>query len=123
MQHETFPNFFCKGWKRHGSYCYITGTETKTFDEAKDLCKTLGSYLADVSSRYEQQLINKFVGFKQNCIIFPEKKQTTKGMHIVAPNNFTEYLETINDLVSYLHLWDLDPLHSLSQIYFEFQNI
>lgn len=39
-----------KGWKRHGSFCYFVGTETKTFDEAKEDCKASGSYLADVSN-------------------------------------------------------------------------
>lgn len=42
--------FILQGWKRHGSYCYFVGTETKTFDEAKDDCKTSGSYLADVAT-------------------------------------------------------------------------
>lgn len=41
-----------QGWRRHGSYCYFIGTETKTFDEAKDDCKRSDSYLADVSTGY-----------------------------------------------------------------------
>lgn len=39
-----------QGWKRHGSYCYFVGTETKTFEEAREHCKTSDSYLADVSN-------------------------------------------------------------------------
>lgn len=45
-----FPTI--QGWKRHASYCYFVGSETKTFDEAKKDCKTSGSYLADVSNGY-----------------------------------------------------------------------
>lgn len=44
---------FLQGWRRHGSYCYFIGTETKTFDEAKDHCKNSESYLADVSNGYK----------------------------------------------------------------------
>lgn len=39
-----------QGWRRHGSYCYFTGEQTKTFDEAKDGCKSLESYLVDVTN-------------------------------------------------------------------------
>lgn len=44
-----FPSTI-QGWRRHGSYCYSIGTQAKTFDEAKDYCKSLDSYLADVST-------------------------------------------------------------------------
>uniref|UniRef100_A0A3P9CY12 Mannose receptor, C type 1b n=1 Tax=Maylandia zebra TaxID=106582 RepID=A0A3P9CY12_9CICH len=44
---EVELNAGCKtGWKRHGSYCYFLGTETKTFHEANDDCKSSNSYLA-----------------------------------------------------------------------------
>uniref|UniRef100_A0A669C0I4 Mannose receptor, C type 1b n=1 Tax=Oreochromis niloticus TaxID=8128 RepID=A0A669C0I4_ORENI len=44
---EVELNAGCKtGWKRHGSYCYFVGTETKTFHEANDDCKSSKSYLA-----------------------------------------------------------------------------
>ena len=39
-----------QGWKRHGSYCYLVGSVTKTFDEAKAECKSSDSYLADVAN-------------------------------------------------------------------------
>uniref|UniRef100_A0A3P9CYJ1 Mannose receptor, C type 1b n=1 Tax=Maylandia zebra TaxID=106582 RepID=A0A3P9CYJ1_9CICH len=46
---EVELNAGCKtGWKRHGSYCYFLGTETKTFHEANDDCKSSNSYLADL---------------------------------------------------------------------------
>ncbi|XP_035764282.1 secretory phospholipase A2 receptor-like, partial [Neolamprologus brichardi] len=48
---EVELNAGCKtGWKRHGSYCYFVGIETKTFHEANDDCKSSNSYLADVST-------------------------------------------------------------------------
>uniref|UniRef100_A0A3Q4HBA5 C-type lectin domain-containing protein n=1 Tax=Neolamprologus brichardi TaxID=32507 RepID=A0A3Q4HBA5_NEOBR len=43
-----------QGWKRHGSYCYFVGAETKTFHEANDDCKSSNSYLADVSTGPEK---------------------------------------------------------------------
>lgn len=53
LQHNLYLSFYSdslQGWKRHGSYCYFVGSETKTFDEAKDECKSSDSYLADVSN-------------------------------------------------------------------------
>nr|XP_020447208.1 macrophage mannose receptor 1-like [Monopterus albus] len=55
----------CKtGWRRHGSYCYFIGTETKTFDEAKDDCKSSGSYLADVSTGVDNAFLVSLVGMR-----------------------------------------------------------
>lgn len=36
---------------RYGSYCYNTGLERKTFDEAKKACSDAGSHLVDVADR------------------------------------------------------------------------
>ncbi|XP_034558608.1 macrophage mannose receptor 1-like isoform X2 [Notolabrus celidotus] len=53
----------CKaGWKRHGSYCYFVGTETKTFDDAKENCKSSDSYLADVSNGVDNAFLVSLVG-------------------------------------------------------------
>ncbi|KAM9323118.1 LOW QUALITY PROTEIN: macrophage mannose receptor 1-like [Pholidichthys leucotaenia] len=53
----------CKlGWKKHGSYCYFVGTETKTFDEAKDDCRNSDSYLADVSNGVDNAFLISLVG-------------------------------------------------------------
>uniref|UniRef100_A0A3Q3W752 Mannose receptor, C type 1b n=1 Tax=Mola mola TaxID=94237 RepID=A0A3Q3W752_MOLML len=62
---EVEQNIGCKiGWKRHGSYCYYVGTETKTFDEAKDHCKTSDSYLADVSNGVDNAFLVSLVGLR-----------------------------------------------------------
>lgn len=42
-----------KGWTRYGYYCYFIGTETKTFEEAKQMCVKTESYLVDITSRSE----------------------------------------------------------------------
>uniref|UniRef100_A0A4W5LTT5 C-type lectin domain-containing protein n=1 Tax=Hucho hucho TaxID=62062 RepID=A0A4W5LTT5_9TELE len=60
-QVDTYPG--CKPhWTRHGSYCYFVGPEIKTFDEAKDTCKSSQSYLADVSSRVDNAFLISLVG-------------------------------------------------------------
>ncbi|XP_028448497.1 macrophage mannose receptor 1-like [Perca flavescens] len=62
---EVEQNVGCKtGWKRHGSYCYFVGTETKTFDEAKDDCKTSDAYLADVSNGVDNAFLVSLVGMR-----------------------------------------------------------
>ncbi|XP_039998645.1 macrophage mannose receptor 1-like [Xiphias gladius] len=62
---EMEQNIGCKtGWKRHGSYCYFVGTETKTFDEAKDDCKSSDSYLADVSTGVDNAFLVSLVGLR-----------------------------------------------------------
>ncbi|XP_045570344.1 macrophage mannose receptor 1 isoform X4 [Salmo salar] len=60
-QVDTYPG--CKPhWTRHGSYCYFVGPEIKTFDEAKETCKSSESYLADVSSRVDNAFLISLVG-------------------------------------------------------------
>uniref|UniRef100_A0A674B7R6 Macrophage mannose receptor 1-like n=1 Tax=Salmo trutta TaxID=8032 RepID=A0A674B7R6_SALTR len=60
-QVDTYPG--CKPhWTRHGSYCYFVGPEIKTFDEAKETCKSSQSYLADVSSRVDNAFLISLVG-------------------------------------------------------------
>uniref|UniRef100_A0A3B4A4A9 Mannose receptor, C type 1b n=1 Tax=Periophthalmus magnuspinnatus TaxID=409849 RepID=A0A3B4A4A9_9GOBI len=55
----------CKpNWKRHGSYCYFVGTETKTFDEANNDCKRTDSYLADVSNGVDNAFLVSLVGIR-----------------------------------------------------------
>ncbi|XP_049454404.1 macrophage mannose receptor 1-like [Epinephelus fuscoguttatus] len=55
----------CKtGWRRHGSYCYFVATQTKTFDEAKDDCKSSDSYLADVSNGVDNAFLVSLVGMR-----------------------------------------------------------
>ncbi|MCI4377658.1 hypothetical protein PGIGA_G00205990 [Pangasianodon gigas] len=53
----------CKpGWIRYGYYCYFIGTETKTFEEAKQMCVKTESYLVDVTSRVENAFLVSLVG-------------------------------------------------------------
>ncbi|XP_035764283.1 macrophage mannose receptor 1-like [Neolamprologus brichardi] len=62
---EVELNAGCKtGWKRHGSYCYFVGAETKTFHEANDDCKSSNSYLADVSTGVDNSFLVSLVGLR-----------------------------------------------------------
>uniref|UniRef100_A0A669D8Q0 Mannose receptor, C type 1b n=2 Tax=Oreochromis niloticus TaxID=8128 RepID=A0A669D8Q0_ORENI len=55
----------CKaGWKKHGSYCYFVGTETKTFSQASEDCKSSNSYLADVSNGVDNAFLVSLVGLR-----------------------------------------------------------
>uniref|UniRef100_A0A667XPX9 Mannose receptor, C type 1b n=1 Tax=Myripristis murdjan TaxID=586833 RepID=A0A667XPX9_9TELE len=62
---EVPQDLGCKaGWKRHGSYCYFVGPEAKTFDEAKDTCKSSDSYLVDVSTAVDNAYLISLVGLR-----------------------------------------------------------
>uniref|UniRef100_A0A673L868 Macrophage mannose receptor 1-like n=1 Tax=Sinocyclocheilus rhinocerous TaxID=307959 RepID=A0A673L868_9TELE len=53
----------CKtGWTRYGYYCYRAGSETKTFEEAKQMCEKADSQLVDISSRVENAFLVSVVG-------------------------------------------------------------
>ncbi|XP_049338780.1 macrophage mannose receptor 1-like isoform X3 [Astyanax mexicanus] len=53
----------CKpGWVRYGYYCYLAGSETKSFDEAKQMCEKTGSYLADITNRIENAFLVSLIG-------------------------------------------------------------
>ncbi|XP_067309694.1 macrophage mannose receptor 1-like [Pseudorasbora parva] len=53
----------CKpGWSKYGYYCYMAGSETKTFEEAKQMCEKAESHLVDVSSRIENAFLVSLVG-------------------------------------------------------------
>ncbi|KAI4903512.1 hypothetical protein NFI96_027557 [Prochilodus magdalenae] len=53
----------CKpGWIRYGYYCYLAGSETKTFEEAKQMCEKAGSYLADINNRIENAFLVSLIG-------------------------------------------------------------
>ncbi|XP_017266596.1 macrophage mannose receptor 1-like [Kryptolebias marmoratus] len=55
----------CKaGWRKHGSYCYFVGTETKTFADAKEDCERSDSYLADVSNGVDNAFLVSLVGLR-----------------------------------------------------------
>ncbi|XP_066536475.1 macrophage mannose receptor 1-like [Hoplias malabaricus] len=53
----------CKpGWVRYSYYCYQTGAQTKTFQEAKQMCEKSGSYLADITDRIENAFLVSLIG-------------------------------------------------------------
>ncbi|XP_070700689.1 macrophage mannose receptor 1-like [Pempheris klunzingeri] len=96
---ESDPNLGCKtGWKRHGSYCYFLGTETKTFDEAKDDCKSSGSYLADVSNGVDNAFLVSLVGLR------PEKHF---WLGLSNQKNIDVFVWTNTDTVTFTH-WNAE---------------
>ncbi|XP_040911918.1 macrophage mannose receptor 1-like [Toxotes jaculatrix] len=85
----------CKaGWKRHGSYCYFVGTETKTFDEATHDCKSSGSYLADVSTAVDNAFLVSLVGLR------PEKYF---WLGLSNQKNIDQFVWTNTDSVRFTH--------------------
>ncbi|KAM7379548.1 hypothetical protein PAMP_005094 [Pampus punctatissimus] len=96
---EVEQNVGCKsGWRRHGSYCYYVGTETKTFDEAKEYCKSSDSYLADVSNRMDNAFLVSLVGMR------PEKYF---WLGLSNQNNIDDFVWTNTDSVKYTH-WNTE---------------
>ncbi|KAM4727964.1 macrophage mannose receptor 1-like isoform 2-T2 [Anableps anableps] len=85
----------CKaGWRRHGSFCYYVGTETKTFDEAKEDCKSSESYLADVSTGMDNAFLVSLVGLR------PEKHF---WLGLSNQNNFDIFAWTNTEFVRFTH--------------------
>ncbi|XP_029954996.1 macrophage mannose receptor 1-like [Salarias fasciatus] len=52
------------GSVRFGSYCYNSGVETKTFEEAKQACSQAGASLVDITDRYENAFLVSLVGLR-----------------------------------------------------------
>uniref|UniRef100_A0A8C3ALJ6 Mannose receptor, C type 1b n=1 Tax=Cyclopterus lumpus TaxID=8103 RepID=A0A8C3ALJ6_CYCLU len=96
---EVDVDLGCKaGWKRHGSYCYLVGTETKTFDEAKDDCKSSDSYLADVSNGVDNAFLVSVVGLR------PEKYF---WLGLSNQKNIDQFVWTNTDSVRFSH-WNAE---------------
>ncbi|KAM9845227.1 macrophage mannose receptor 1b [Aulostomus maculatus] len=94
-EEEVNVDIGCKaGWRRHGSYCYFVGTETKTFDEAKEDCKTSNSYLADVSNGVDNAFLISLVGMR------PEKYF---WLGLSNQKNIDEFVWTNTDTVRFTH--------------------
>uniref|UniRef100_A0A671U1P3 Mannose receptor, C type 1b n=1 Tax=Sparus aurata TaxID=8175 RepID=A0A671U1P3_SPAAU len=92
---EVQMDLGCKiGWKKHGSYCYFVGTETKTFDEAKDDCEASGSYLADVSNGVDNAFLVSLVGLR------PEKYF---WLGLSNQKNIDEFMWTKGNSVRFTH--------------------
>ncbi|XP_056277834.1 macrophage mannose receptor 1-like [Pseudoliparis swirei] len=100
---EVRQDVGCKtGWIRYGSYCYFIGTQTKTFDEAKNDCRTLDSNLADVSNRVDNAFLISLVGLR------PEKYF---WLGLSNRKNIDEFAWINTDLVKYTHWNALMPGH------------
>ncbi|MED6232568.1 hypothetical protein ATANTOWER_032477 [Ataeniobius toweri] len=85
----------CKaGWRRHGSFCYFVGTETKTFDEAKEDCKSSDSYLVDVSNGVDNAFLVSLVGLR------PEKHF---WLGLSNQNNIDVFAWTNTGFVKFTH--------------------
>uniref|UniRef100_UPI0037E74650 macrophage mannose receptor 1-like n=1 Tax=Semicossyphus pulcher TaxID=241346 RepID=UPI0037E74650 len=89
----------CKaGWKKHGSYCYFVGTETKTFDEAKEDCRSSDSYLVDVSNGVDNAFLVSLVGLR------PEKHF---WLGLSNMKNIDEFVWTSANSVRFTH-WNAE---------------
>ncbi|KAF7668435.1 hypothetical protein LDENG_00014620 [Lucifuga dentata] len=96
---EVQMDIGCKaGWKRHGSYCYFVGSETKTFDEAKDDCKSSGSYLADAANTVDNAFLVSLVGIR------PEKYF---WLGLSNQKNIDNFVWTNTDSVRFTH-WNAE---------------
>ncbi|XP_047445681.1 macrophage mannose receptor 1-like isoform X2 [Mugil cephalus] len=92
---EVTEDIGCKaGWKRHGSYCYFVGTETKTFDEAKADCESSSSYLVDVSNGVDNAFLVSLVGWR------PEKHF---WLGLSNQKNVDVFVWTNTDSVTFTH--------------------
>ncbi|XP_044077016.1 macrophage mannose receptor 1-like [Siniperca chuatsi] len=96
---EVEQDVGCKtGWRRHGSYCYYIGTQTKTFDEARDDCKSSDSYLADVSNGVDNAFLVSLVGLR------PEKYF---WLGLSNQKNIDVFVWTNTDSVKFTH-WNAE---------------
>ncbi|KAG8014276.1 Macrophage mannose receptor 1 [Nibea albiflora] len=96
---EVVQNVGCKaGWRRHGSYCYFIGTQTKTFDEAKEGCKSLESYLVDVTNGVDNAFLISLVGLR------PEKYF---WLGLSNQKNTDQFVWTNTDTVRFTH-WNAE---------------
>ncbi|XP_034038309.1 macrophage mannose receptor 1-like [Thalassophryne amazonica] len=96
---EEDLNAGCKsGWKRHGSYCYFIGSQTKTFDEAQEDCKTSDSYLADISTGIDNAFLVSLVGMR------PEKYF---WLGLSNQKNIDNFVWTNSALVKFTH-WNAE---------------
>ncbi|XP_035526281.1 macrophage mannose receptor 1-like [Morone saxatilis] len=92
---EVEQNAGCNnGWKRHGSYCYFVGTETKTFDEAKAVCESSSSYLADVSNGVDNAFLVSLVGLRSEKYFW---------LGLSNQQNTDEFVWTNTDSVRFTH--------------------
>uniref|UniRef100_A0A8C6L8C7 Mannose receptor, C type 1b n=1 Tax=Nothobranchius furzeri TaxID=105023 RepID=A0A8C6L8C7_NOTFU len=83
------------GWKKHGSYCYFVGSETKTFAEAKEDCKTSNALVISVKTcRVDNAFLVSLVGLR------PEKHF---WIGLSNQNNIDIFAWTNTDSVRFTH--------------------
>lgn len=60
---SAVSNSGCKsGWVRYSSFCYFIGSETKSFEDAKNTCISKLARLVDVEDRYENAFLVSLAG-------------------------------------------------------------
>ncbi|XP_059901555.1 macrophage mannose receptor 1 [Gadus macrocephalus] len=62
--HEVLNPGCKRGWTQFRWYCYQIGAQTKTFEDAKKVCKESGGNLVDVQDRYESAYLVSLVGLR-----------------------------------------------------------
>ncbi|CAL8398736.1 unnamed protein product [Arctogadus glacialis] len=62
--HEVLNPGCKRGWSQFRWYCYQVGAQTKTFEDAKKVCKESGGNLVDVQDRYESAYLVSLVGLR-----------------------------------------------------------
>ncbi|XP_063741471.1 macrophage mannose receptor 1-like isoform X2 [Eleginops maclovinus] len=94
----------CKrGWRKHGSYCYFIGVQSKTFEEANADCKSSNSYLADVSNAVDNAFLVSLVGLR------PEKYF---WLGLSNQKNIDQFVWTNSNSVKFTHWNALMPGHN-----------
>ncbi|XP_068427308.1 macrophage mannose receptor 1-like [Clinocottus analis] len=89
----------CKaGWIRYGSYCYFISIQTKTFNEAKDDCKSSDSNLADVSNGLDNAFLVSLVGLRTEKYFW---------LGLSNQKNIDQFVWANTDSVRYTH-WNAE---------------
>ncbi|XP_031428801.1 macrophage mannose receptor 1 [Clupea harengus] len=81
----------CKpGWVRYSSFCYLIGSESKSFDGAKQTCASSSASLVKVADRYENAFLTSLVGLRperyfwlgMSTLEHPGRLEQTDGGHV-----------------------------------------
>ncbi|MBN3307386.1 MRC1 protein, partial [Amia calva] len=85
-----------RGWIRNGVYCYYVGSETQTFDSAKDKCGSSGSSLIDIQDRYENAFLVSLVGLRPEKYFWIGLSNTVDRLSFVWTNSSKVYFTHFN---------------------------
>ncbi|KAJ3595076.1 hypothetical protein NHX12_004381 [Muraenolepis orangiensis] len=89
----------CKpGWRKHGSFCYLVGSLTKTFDEAKVECTSVDSYMADVSNGVDNAFLVSILGMRSEKYFW---------LGLSNQRNIDNFVWTNTNTVRFTH-WNAD---------------